>query len=90
MPRVYNKHHANVPRDAVYIGRGSLAGNPYRIGSDGDRDEVCDKYEAMVEANPTLKRRLIAYCVGKDLVCFCSPRRCHGDYLLKISNPSNK
>ena len=23
---------------------------------------------------------------GKDLVCYCKPARCHGDYLLKIAN----
>jgi hypothetical protein len=32
MCRVLNKHHAGVPAGAVYIGRGSKWGNPFRIG----------------------------------------------------------
>ena len=30
MCRVLNKHHAGVPAGAVYIGRGSKWGNPFR------------------------------------------------------------
>lgn len=86
MPRVYNKYDYTAPRDGLYIGRGSLAGNPFRIGRDGTRDEVCEKFEKMVESNPRLKEILIKYCRGRDLICFCKPARCHGDYLLKISN----
>ncbi len=37
MCRVLNKHHAVVTPGAVYIGRGSKWGNPFRIGPDGDR-----------------------------------------------------
>jgi hypothetical protein len=32
MCRVLNKHKAGVPAGAVYIGRGSKWGNPFRIG----------------------------------------------------------
>lgn len=28
----------------VYIGRGSMYGNPFKIGPDGNRDMVIDKY----------------------------------------------
>ena len=45
MCRVLNKHHAGVPAGAVYIGRGSKWGNPFRIGPDGDRAAVIAKYE---------------------------------------------
>ena len=37
MSRVLNKHEVGVPAGAVYIGRGSKWGNPFRIGPDGDR-----------------------------------------------------
>lgn len=39
----------------MYIGRGSVYGNPFVIGKDGDRDQVCDKFEEMIEATPKLK-----------------------------------
>jgi len=45
MCRVLNKHHAGVPAGAVYIGRGSKWGNPFRIGPDGDRAAVIAKYQ---------------------------------------------
>lgn len=83
-------HINNAPNDALYIGRGSLAGNPYKIGRDGTRDEVCDKYKARLEDNPALKAVIISYCKGRNLKCFCKPKRCHGDYLLRISNKESE
>ncbi|MDO9416977.1 DUF4326 domain-containing protein [Pararhizobium sp.] len=76
-PKVYNKHNRNVPADAVYIGRGSPYGNPFVIGTHGDRDEVCYRFER--EILPTLN---IEPLRGKSLVCFCAPKRCHGDAIL--------
>ena len=46
MCRVLNKHKAGVPSGAVYIGRGSKWGNPFRIGEDGNRATVIAKHEA--------------------------------------------
>ena len=48
MCRVLNKHHAGVPAGAVYIGRGSKWGNPFRIDRDGDRFAVIAKYERLL------------------------------------------
>lgn len=77
-PRVFNKHHKNSPKDAVYIGRGSPYGNPFVIGKDGNRNEVCNSFEK--EILPTLDLEPL---FGKDLVCFCKPKRCHGDSILR-------
>ena len=45
MITVVNKHHAlyNDPT-TIYCGRGSALGNPYKMHSEVDRNEVCDKY----------------------------------------------
>ena len=86
MPKVHNKYHNTAPKDAIYIGRGSKFGNPFKIGSHGDRDHVCDLYEEMVESDPKKKALFKRLLKGKDLVCFCAPKRCHGDYLIKIAN----
>lgn len=84
--RVLNKHRDAIPSGAVYIGRGSPWGNPYVIGRDGDRDQVCDLYEANVL--PTLD---IEPLRGKDLVCFCAPQRCHGDSIrAKLALPQKE
>jgi hypothetical protein len=69
----------------VYIGRGSKWGNPFVIGKDGNRNDVCKKYEQyllsrqdLVAALPELK--------GKVLGCYCAPLACHGDLLSFLAN----
>ncbi len=86
MPRVYNKNSEDYPRDAVYIGRPSIWGNPFVIGREGDRDEVISEYRRYVLLSTHLMRE-IGNLAGKDLVCFCAPRPCHGDVLLELANP---
>lgn len=78
MVKVHNKYHNTAPADAVYIGRGSPWGNPFIIGKDGDRDEVCDRFEK--EILPVLDLEPLR---GKSLVCFCAPKRCHGHSIIK-------
>jgi hypothetical protein len=85
-PKVHNKYHNTAPKDAVYIGRGSPYGNPFVIGKHGTRDEVCDKYKEYLLSNPQLINKVKTELVGKDLICFCAPKRCHGDILLKLAN----
>lgn len=85
---VLNKHHGNIPFDAIYIGRGSKWGNPYEMGKDGNRDEVCDKYDRYLEEQiKTGKFTLeeLASLHNKDLVCYCHPKRCHGHSLEKAA-----
>lgn len=77
-PKVHNKYARTAPPGAVYIGRGSPWGNPYAIGPGRTRDAVCDMFEQLVL--PTLNLEPLR---GKDLVCFCAPKRCHGDSILR-------
>jgi hypothetical protein len=60
-------------------------GNPFVIGRDGTRDEVIAKYHEWIACQPNLLARL-EELRGKDLVCFCAPRLCHGDILLELAN----
>ncbi len=71
----------NEPCD-VLIDRTSKWGNFFIIGIDGDRDEVCDKYEAWFFTQPQLIADL-PELVGKVIGCWCKPKRCHGDFLVK-------
>ena len=80
-PRVWNKYHKDCPRDAVYVGRGSLWGNPFKIGVDGTREEVIKMFE-----EKTLPMLDLTYLRGKHLKCFCAPLACHGDILLREAN----
>lgn len=85
-PKVYNISDENRPNDCVYIGRGSYYGNPFRRGQNGTRGQVIQKYIDYVESEPELKQKIIEDLKGKNLVCFCKPKACHGDYLIKICN----
>ena len=89
MCRVLNRHHAGIPRSAVYIGRGSKWGNPFRIGPDGNRAGVIAKHERWLADQDHLLRALDEL-KGRDLVCFCAPQRCHGDLLLRLANGSRE
>lgn len=80
-PRVLNKYRDKILPGAVYCGRGSPFGNPFVIGRDGTRDEVCERFEC--EILPTLD---VSALRGKDLVCFCKPLRCHCDPILVKAN----
>lgn len=86
MPKLYNKRDVNVPKDAVYIGRPSVYGNPYIVNRDGTREEVCALYESWVKNFPELLDAIRKNLRGKDLVCWCAPERCHGELLLRLAN----
>ena len=86
MPKVFNKYHKDAPKEAVYIGRPSPWGNPFEIGKDGNREEVIAKYEERLKTQPELIEKIKKELKGKDLVCFCNPKPCHGDVLIQIAN----
>lgn len=69
----------------VYIGRPSKWGNPFIIGRDGTREEVIAKYEVWLKNNAELMAAL-PELKGKTLGCWCAPRACHGDVLLRLAN----
>lgn len=62
----------------VRIDRGSKWGNPFLIGDDGDRDEVCEKFEKFYFPNKNKLLQQIGKLKGKVLSCHCYPERCHG------------
>lgn len=85
---VLNKKVVGIPDGAVYIGRGSVWGNPFVMGVHGNRDEVCVQYERYLWnqiKSGEVSLQSLAGLANKDLVCFCAPLRCHGDTLQKAS-----
>jgi len=68
-----------------YVGRPTIWGNPFRIGRDGNRNEVVEKYRAWLLTRPELVQQLPTLR-GKILGCWCAPKRCHADILVELAN----
>jgi hypothetical protein len=86
----------------VYIGRGkivfvdsarfppedSVFCNPFKIGKDGTREQVIQKYEEYVkhkiDTDPEFARA-VRDLKGKTLGCWCAPEPCHGHVLAKLA-----
>lgn len=84
MPRVFNVKHRNATKDAIYIGRGTPYGNPYRIGVDGTRSEVINKFKAYALKRLRTEPDWLSQIAGKDLICHCVPEDCHGDVIIEL------
>jgi len=84
----------NRNKNFVYIGRGSVYGNPFSIGRDGTREEVIEKYRSRLQisfhdnSSLWLAVEALTYRVYEgeelNLVCYCAPKACHGD-VIKIA-----
>jgi hypothetical protein len=95
MANVLNKRIVGEPKGSVYIGRGSIWGNPFVIGKDGTRADVCRKYANLMFERLTGEHGgkwadALENIKGKDLVCWCAPQQCHGDHLLHLANDTNR
>jgi len=87
MPKVLNIYKHNTV-NAVIISRPSKWGNPFIIGKDGDRDECVYKYIQYLASDPRAptSEEIIRELRGRDLACYCAPKKCHGDILIRIAN----
>jgi hypothetical protein len=95
-PRVYNRRDSGIPKDAVYVGRPSPWGNPYamvlnkapnRVSNEPEeRERVCDAFEAYAIAKHAAEPGWLKPLRGKSLICYCSPKRCHAETLLRLAN----
>ena len=86
MPKVLNKRIDIIPPDAVYVGRPSKWGNPFRVGINGSREEVIAKYADWLDGMMHNGIFDLDELKGKDLVCWCALLPCHADILLKMAN----
>lgn len=76
----------------VYIGRGSVWGNPYTHIPSGTkaefvvstREESIEKYKSYLWKlikSGTITTKMLRGLDGKRLGCFCKPKSCHGDVI---------
>jgi hypothetical protein len=83
MCTVVNKYKSQYD---VYIGRGSIWGNPFVMGnnSDAERQRVIDAYRVHFTkqmASGVITIAMLKQLDGKRLGCFCAPKPCHGDVI---------
>ncbi len=88
MVRVLNKKTATAEEisNAIYIGRPGPWGNPFILDVHGTRREVLFMFRLYLDQNPELVERAKKELKGKDLLCFCDPRGCHGHIWREIVN----
>jgi hypothetical protein len=76
----------------VYVGRPTPLGNPFRLEREDQREEVVARYAAWLEEELHRGNREVARALEElyrrlkrqgalTLLCFCAPRRCHGEVI---------
>ncbi len=65
--------------DDVWVDRSTKWGNPFRIGPDGNREEVLRKHREWFATQHDLIADLESLR-GKRLICWCKPEECHADH----------
>jgi hypothetical protein len=72
----------------VYVGRPSVFGNPFPLEDPTDdtaRDQVIRHYHDWFHqrvATDSVFRQAVLALRGRDLGCWCAPRRCHAEVIL--------
>ena len=90
------KTYKKQPGETLFkIDRTSPIGNPFFMHDESERNLVCDKYEKYFKqvildnqkALDYLQKILNAALIGDVvLACWCVPKRCHGETILKWLN----
>ena len=73
----------------VFCGRPSIYGNPFKIGIDGTREEVIEKFKEhfICRVHDDMKYlTAIGELRGKRIGCYCAPLPCHLDVIAEFLN----
>lgn len=85
-PKVLNFKTMRDTDTGISIMRPSRFSNPFRIGIDGTREEVIQKFKDYILSDSQRVEAVRKELKGKNLICCCKPLACHGDVLLEIAN----
>lgn len=85
--RVLNIYHLRscgpLQDHGQYIGRGSPWGNPF-LATEHGRERCLELFEEYAWRRLQRDPSWLAPLVGYDLLCFCSPKHCHGHILRRL------
>lgn len=83
-------------RRTVRVDRLTKHGNPFKARSEADRDCAIEMHRRWIDGDPEAARmagrrppsrhEIRAELRGADLACWCAPKACHADLLLRIAN----
>jgi hypothetical protein len=78
------------PINAIFVGRPTKWGNPYKVGVDNHTAEEAVAFyrrDLIAGSLPVTVDDVCRELKGKDLVCWCEPGApCHADVLLDVAN----
>lgn len=86
--RILNLRQAIGGVSYVRVDRGSEWGNPFIMArmTEQERACVCDLFEVYAIWRLTVDPEWLAPLRGKHLACWCAPKRCHAETLLRLAN----
>lgn len=88
--QIINRHTtSDIPRDAIYVGRGTPLGNPYEISKDDSREDVIAAYRHWINykisiSDPVVLAGLGALREDSTLICSCHPLPCHAEVIEEV------
>lgn len=86
---VYNKKVQSLTSTIKSVDRGTDWGNPFVMCNEADRDRVCNLYEQYAIWRLTVDPNWLVPLRGFNLACWCAPKRCHAETLLRLANDAS-
>jgi len=85
---ILNLRHAIGGVSYVRVDRGSEWGNPFIMTrmTEQERSRVCDLFEVYAIWRLSVQPEWLTPLRGKHLACWCAPKRCHAETLLRLAN----
>ena len=83
--KVINKRSTS-DSQAISVDRGTSWGNPFIMKHERDREYVCDMFEQYAVWRLSIEPDWLAPLTGKSLACWCAPKRCHAETLMRLAN----
>jgi len=88
--KILNKHTATKKEliNAIDITRQGPhgLGNPFKIEEGQNREWVVKKFDDLINTNLKLKEKIKILVKGKNVVCVCAPKLCHGNPMVILAN----
>ena len=88
-PTIFNlKAVCSLMQPFTKVDRSSPWGNPFimRNQTEAERAYVCDQFEQYARWRLAQERDWLEPLRGKHLACWCAPKRCHAETLLRLAN----